>query len=817
MNNNNKYNPEVFNINNEQEAKEIILTKEDGIDTNTRWEKETPFVVNDIKEYFKEKNIDKNSKIIDFGCGIGRIAKEIIKEIGCEVYGIDISESMRREAVKYVSSNNFRALDVNEFIKMIFDGEKFDAAYSIWVLQHSIKPVEDICIIKGALKNNSPFYVLNNTISAIPTNQGWKNNGINIKMLLEKQFNKKEESKLPIEISGSEKITNSSFIAKFINNREEPKELNELNYYVGELLKKNREKEALKIINKGYLKYNDYALMNNLIFAFYMRIESYKEAFKYIKNAILLEPFNYLLLNNYGKLLAIRGKYEEALNIQLASVKLSKSKDKNVWYDLATLYNNLNKNREEAICFQNILKINENEPRALNGLGTYLYNIKEFDKAEKMFDKVYEIDSNYKSSLANRGACLNKLKRYEEALDVLSKAIEVMPNNSAGYTNRGNVYYKIYEYDKAIKDHQKAIELAPNESKCYGNIANSYKKKGRFDLALKNYKKSIELDSNAVNSHFDLSTTYLDMLEYEKGWIEYEWRYKKEEMSGHLIKYKELYKYPELEKGINKELVKNKTILLNSEQGFGDNIMFIRFAELLQKEYDCNLIITTREELVELFKSSFESDKIKIKSRESKIKENVDFQISILSLPYFLNINNPFEDLLSNDRYLVSTNNKYNKYLDKTKKNIGICWSASITGDSYDGKVFSIKELEKIIKSDKYNVFSLQVGEKSADIQKYGFENDIIDITSDLKNFQETANLINSLDFVISSDTSVAHLSGALGKPTYVPLQKYPCWRYSCKEEGKNYWYRTMKVFRQKEDRNWSTVFEELNNFLSVN
>ena len=123
---------------------------------------------------------------------------------------------------------------------------------------------------------------------------------------------------------------------------------------------------------------------------------------------------------------------------------------------------------------------------------------------------------------------------------------------------------------------------------------------------------------------------------------------------------------------------------------------------------------------------------------------------------------------------------------EKRKINIGICWSASITGESYDGKVFDLKFLESIIKNPKINVYSLQVGDGKEDIAKYGYENDIIDLTDKLTNFAKTASMMNKLDLVISSDTSVAHLAGAINKQVWIPLQKIPDWRWEIKVKQLN-------------------------------
>ncbi len=206
------YNPQVFDIQNESEAKSIILTPE-GSTTKERWETETPFLAKDICSFIHP---DENSLVLDFGCGIGRISEALITESHCNVLGLDISQSMRELSVKYVSSEKFSSvapLIINRFAD---SGLKVDACVSIWVLQHCPNVEEEIRLIKKILKPGGYFYILNNISSAIPSNIGWVNDGKNILNILENEFNLVGYSQLPTEYT-SEHISKNSFIGKYRN------------------------------------------------------------------------------------------------------------------------------------------------------------------------------------------------------------------------------------------------------------------------------------------------------------------------------------------------------------------------------------------------------------------------------------------------------------------------------------------------------------------------------------------------------------------------------------------------------------------------
>ncbi|NCB14418.1 MAG: tetratricopeptide repeat protein, partial [Erysipelotrichia bacterium] len=355
----------------------------------------------------------------------------------------------------------------------------------------------------------------------------------------------------------------------------------------------------------------------------------------------------------------------------------------------------------------------------------------------------------------------NKAKDYDKAIESLEMAIKKMPNHGGAYTNLGNVYNKLYDYKTAAKMHEKSIELEPNGSNAYGNVGTSYKYLGFSNKAILSYKKAIELDPNFVNAHFDLATMYLSNEDFKNGWKEYEWRFRKEEMIPHIIKHKDIFSKPLF---TGKEDIKDKTLLLHSEQGFGDSIQFIRFLPTLKEKYGCKIAVKCREGLKELFKSIEEIDVIVDRSEETPA---FDYQLSIMSMAYILDMKS-INDLPNKMPYLsAKKDDTFNIKKVKGKINIGICWSASLTGESYEGKVFDLKFFEPLMNNPKINLYSLQVGDGSEDIKKYGYEKNIIDLTAKLTDFSKTASLINELDLVISSDTAVAHLTGALNKPVW--------------------------------------------------
>ena len=179
------YNPSVFHVNDIPQAMSIIMTPE-GSTTADRWEKETPYMADLIAEQFA---ITEHSLLLDYGCGIGRMSHELIKRHNCRIVGIDISPSMRALSIIYTRTNRFMSCSQEMLDGLVARGMRFDAALSIWVLQHCATPAEDVARIKSAIKPGGDLFVANGNLRSVPTaEQGWVNDGLDVKAMLAGEF-----------------------------------------------------------------------------------------------------------------------------------------------------------------------------------------------------------------------------------------------------------------------------------------------------------------------------------------------------------------------------------------------------------------------------------------------------------------------------------------------------------------------------------------------------------------------------------------------------------------------------------------------------
>lgn len=210
-----RYAPEVFAVQNLDEAKTIILTPEGGLSTEQRWETETPYLCDAIG---KALHLDQNALVLDYGCGIGRMSRALIERYGCSMIGVDISNSMRQLAPGYAPHESFSIVSPAVLKKLVAGGLRIDSAIAIWVLQHCPAVGEDIALIQSALKQDGLLFVVNNNRSAVPTHQGWVNDGVDIRALLEREFTVLGYDRLPLQAT-VEFVSNNTFTATLQNNK----------------------------------------------------------------------------------------------------------------------------------------------------------------------------------------------------------------------------------------------------------------------------------------------------------------------------------------------------------------------------------------------------------------------------------------------------------------------------------------------------------------------------------------------------------------------------------------------------------------------
>ncbi len=194
------YSPEIFNAQSIEHAKGIVVGpvgEAPDEQTEERWEKETPWLVDEIAY---KLCLNPEMTVVDYGCGVGRIAKGIVHGTGCKVMGVDMSPSMRALALEYVDSPNFSTISPLVFRTMVLDGARFDSAYCVWVLQHCAYPSQVSDVLKIALDDGGLLYVLDENNRYVPTNAGFVDDRLSVSDCLNARFKLLEKGRLPVGV-----------------------------------------------------------------------------------------------------------------------------------------------------------------------------------------------------------------------------------------------------------------------------------------------------------------------------------------------------------------------------------------------------------------------------------------------------------------------------------------------------------------------------------------------------------------------------------------------------------------------------------------
>lgn len=476
-----------------------------------------------------------------------------------------------------------------------------------------------------------------------------------------------------------------------------------------------------------------------------------------------------------------------------------------------------------------ILRIQPHSVGAYYELGNVLQDKGQLDKAVDSYKRAIESDPNFAGSYNNMGTALNKMGRIEEAISCYQKTVELVPNFAGGYINLGVIFFQTNRLDEAITYFRKAMQIDPNIAIAYFNMGNIYKSKEQPDEALKHYLKAIELDPNCAEFYFNAGVVFQaanqidEALKYydktieldprfaraylnkslirllsgdlRQGWKEYEWRWKLEEF------YRLL---PNTSKPIwNGDDLNGLTLLLYAEQGFGDTIQFIRYVPLVA-ERGAIIIVECQKELTSL--AGNVPGVSRVIAQGEKLPE-FDTHCSLLSLP--LIFDTTLETIPANVPYITVDRLILKKWKDKigpdnSKMKVGLVWAGNPTNTTGMYRSCTLDNFSSLAQPD-ITFYSLQKGGPSIQAKNPPDGMRLFDYTDEINDFYDTAALIENLDLVISVDTAVAHLAGALGKPVWTLIPFAPDWRWML-NRGDSPWYPTMKLFRQSSPGDWDMV-----------
>ncbi len=419
------------------------------------------------------------------------------------------------------------------------------------------------------------------------------------------------------------------------------------------------------------------------------------------------------------------------------------------------------------------------------------------DEAELIYKKILDKFPDNPDALHLLGLIAYQRGQYEKAAGLIEKAIEIKSNSAMFYGNLGMVYDVLGRKEDSIKSFQKALSINDPQYLAsylaYYNLAVYFADKWDFSKALENYNRTIELKKDFFDAYWNKGLILLLLGKFSEGFQDYEYRLKKQKPTDTRIFNKPKW---------DGSFLNGKKILIVSEQGFGDAIQFSRYIQYVKKKGGY-VILECRKELRNIFENLPYIDQII--DKEDKIPDlNFEVYIHLMSLPSlsFESIGIPKEIPYLKSNSIIAE--KFSNRFDRKNFNIGICWAGNPEQQDDWKRSTTFEKFKSLFDIPHVKFFSLQKGEASKQIN-----DSRVVLLNEIENFSDTAAIIENLDLVISVDTSIAHLAGAMGKPVWTLLSSIPDWRWLLEGEG-SAWYPTMKLFRQKKIGDWDSVFDEV-------
>jgi Flp pilus assembly protein TadD len=425
----------------------------------------------------------------------------------------------------------------------------------------------------------------------------------------------------------------------------------------------------------------------------------------------------------------------------------------------------------------------------------------ELEEAARLYGRALILNPNIPDIYNNLGVALRALGKLEASAACYHRALALSPDNAGAYTNLGNVLRGLGRFEAAVASHRRAVELTPDNGDAHYNLGLALRDIGHLDEALACFAKTLELNPEHSGCHWDRSLTLLQNGDMKEGFEEYEWRWKLDANPPRDFS-QPLWDGAELG---------GKTILLHTEQGFGDMIQFARYIPLV-KERGGTIIVEAQPQLSRLFSTIEGVGQVVNAGADTP---PFDVYAPMMSLARIF-ATTP-DTVPANAPYLNAPD-AFAGQLPATLSSqlkVGISWAGSATHQNNARRSCPFKHFTELMGLADVALYSLQTGRAAGDIAGHGCEAFVTDLGGKMNDFADTAAVIGHLDLVISVDTAVAHLAGAMGKPVWVALAHPGDWRWMQNGDSSP-WYPTMRLFRQSDPGDWAGVFEALKKALAT-
>ncbi|MEW6188000.1 MAG: tetratricopeptide repeat protein [Thermodesulfobacteriota bacterium] len=523
-----------------------------------------------------------------------------------------------------------------------------------------------------------------------------------------------------------------------------------------------------------------------------------EEAIYWWEKAVKLIPDNSQALVNLAMALEKEKRSNEAVIYYKKALGLN-PKQAWPWYHLGKIFQEAGTLHEAEDCYRKALEVDSTLAEVYGNLGFLARRQGQTEKAINYFEKALELNSSVPEFHCNLAEVFIQKGEEVKAIRFFRQAIQLRPDYYQAYNNLGLLLHSRGQYDEALAQYEKVLEIRPGFLETLINAGNVLKDQKKIKEAQNCYHKALSLDPEFPEGHLNLALLFLLTGSFLNGWKEYEWRWK---IRG-IIPRQDICRTRWTGSSLT-----GKKILLYAEQGLGDTLQFIRYLPLVVRQGG-RVSMECQEELKTLFQV--------IPGIEEMVcfgepLPDHDLQSPLLSLPHVFHTDlhsiPALVPYLSPDPHKSERWNKRMKGAGKGKK-IGLVWAGRPEFVNDRHRSLPLDNFSGVFRIPGVQWFSLQKGMAVSQIKELSLEKNVVDFSNELTDFSETAALIENLDLVISVDTAVAHLTGALGKPVWTLLPFAPDWRWMLDREDSP-WYPTMRLFRQPRYGDWESVIKRV-------
>ncbi|MBF0147820.1 MAG: tetratricopeptide repeat protein [Magnetococcales bacterium] len=537
-------------------------------------------------------------------------------------------------------------------------------------------------------------------------------------------------------------------------------------------------------------------VLNNIGNAF-QDLSQWDEAVHYYRQALTLLPRFPEALNNLGRALVHQGKVEEGLE-RLAEAVEIKPDYVDALVNLGRAMSDNGQKDDAVMMFRRALDVEPTHEVACHSLGSVFQELGRLDESMASYHRALELNPNHHEALTNLGVALLDRGELDEAVTHFERAIAVLPTYVLAWNNLGVARQNQNRMEESAACYERALALKPDYYEALNNLGVARYKQNRLMEAIELFMKVQEMAPEYPDAYYNEGMARLAIGDFQRGWQHCEWRLKMRayQIAGHS------------QPIMDQAMAKGRQILLHCEQGMGDSIQMIRYAAMI-KEMGATVVVFCPKALTRLFATVKGIDFL---SDDPELIPPCDHRIPILSLPLFCQTHHPdrvptpIPYLFANpDRVAVMRD----QFKDAKGLKVGLVWRGNPGHSNDRNRSLDVTLMSRLLEIQGCRFVNLQLGLTEREQAVFAGRTHWMDMSAMLSDFADTAAVVTQLDLVITVDTSVAHLTGALGRPAWVLLPKVADWRW-LQERDDSPWYPTLRLFRQPDFGDWETVMTQV-------